>query len=247
MILRLERVTKRYQRAGGERVALDAVCIELARGQMLGVFGPSGCGKTTLLRVAAGLQRPDAGHVYYAGQRLDEMSSRERTRFRRREIACIWAGRPSTQTGLRVVEYVTLPLLVDRRDHRVAERQAREALVVCEVEECADVGVHELSCGERQRVQIARALVSEPRLLLADAPAAGLSLIEQEAVLALLSSLAREAKLAVLITDTDAGALIGADPVLYLCEGKLINPEPTSTRGQLYQFPGRQLRPAANA
>lgn len=245
MLLCLQDVSKRYRRAGGQRTALDGVSLELDRGQLLGVFGPSGSGKTTLLRIAAGLQRPDAGAVVYNGERLDRMSNAERMRFRRREIACVWAGQ-AVPDGIGVLDYVAMPLLVDRRDHRVAERRAREALLVCEAEQCLGMDLGVLSDGERQRVALARSLVTEPRLLLADGPAASLSLGEQEAILALLLSLAHEAKVAVLVTDSNAETLIRADPILYLCDGKLVNPEPNAIRGRLYQFPGRS-RAAADA
>jgi ABC-type lipoprotein export system ATPase subunit len=245
LILRVERISKRYPRPTGEpKLALDEVSIELDRGQILGIFGPSGSGKTTLLRIAAGLQTPDCGSVIYNGERLDQMSSSERTRFRRREISCIWAAQ-AWQERLSVLEHVAMPLLVDHRDHRSAESRAREALLVCEAEQCLGMELHELSDGERQRVAIARALVTEPRLLLADGPASSLSLIEQERIMVLLSSLAGEAKVAVLITDSDAEALLRADPILYLCDGKLVNPEPTSERGRVYTFPPTGSRRAA--
>jgi putative ABC transport system ATP-binding protein len=247
LILRLEQICKAYQRPGGQRIALDGVSLELDRGQIMGIFGPSSSGKTTLLRVAAGLQPPDAGTVAYDGERLDRMSRTERLRYRRREIACVWANGP-WQDRLSVLDYVALPLLVDRRDHRSATHRAYEALVACEAEACIGMELHELSHGERQRVAIARALVVEPRLVLADGPASHLSLAEQEAIMMLLSSLAREAKVAVLVTDTDAEALLRADPIFYLCDGKLVNAEPTSELGRIYQFPrARSRRAAADA
>ena len=224
-------------------VALDQVSLELDRGQIMGVFGPSGSGKTTLLRIAAGLQTPDSGTVTYNGELLDRMTAAERMRFRRREIACVWSSQP-WQERLSVLEHVALPLLVDRRSHRAAERRAGEALLACEVEQCRDMELHQLSDGERQRVAIARALVTEPRLLLADGPVSSLSLLEQEEIMALLSSLAREAKVAVLISNSDAEALLRADLILYLCDGKLVNPEPASVRGRIYEFPLSRSGPA---
>lgn len=213
----------------------------------MGIFGPSGSGKTTLLRIAAGLQIPDSGSVVYDGERLDAMSARERLRFRRREIACVWA-KESSQERLRVLEHVQMPLLVDHRHRRAAERRAREALLACEADQCAEMELHKLSDGERQRVAIARALVTEPRLLLADGPASSLSPVEQEAIMLLLASLAREAKVAVLITDSDAEALLRANPILYLADGKLVNPEPSSERGKVFDFPaGGSRRTAADA
>jgi ABC-type lipoprotein export system ATPase subunit len=247
VILRLEQISKRYPRPSGTKVALDCVSLELDRGQILGIFGSSGAGKTTLLRIAAGLQTPDSGTVTYNGVRLDQISTGERMRIRRREIACVWSAEPG-QERLNVLEHVALPLLVDRRDHRSAELRAREALLACEAEHCIGMELHELSDGERQRVAIARALVSEPRLLLADGPASSLSLVEQEGIMALLSSLARDARVAVLITDSNAEALLRAEPILYLRDGKLVDPEPISERGRVYRFPPvRSRRAAADA
>jgi ABC-type lipoprotein export system ATPase subunit len=246
MLLSLEGISKRYRTPGGERVALDDVSLQLERGQMLGVYGPSGAGKTTLLRIAAGLQAPDSGAVIYDGERLDRMPSSERKRYRRREISCVWASTSqSWQERLSALDHVALALLVDRSDHRAATRRAREALAACEAEHCASMELHELSDGERQRVAIARALITEPRLLLADRPACSLSLVEQEAIMTLLYALAREARVAVLITDSDAEALLRAEPVLYLREGRLVNPQDAGERGRLYRFPQPTDRRAA--
>jgi ABC-type lipoprotein export system ATPase subunit len=246
MLLSLQRISKRHHGSGASRVALDGVTLEVERGQIVGVFGPSGSGKTTLLRIAAGLQAPDSGTVIYDGQPLQDLSAAERMRLRRREIACVWGVQPP-QRGLSVLDHVVVPLLVDRRDHRSALRLAREALLACEAEHCAHMELDELADGERQRVAIARALIIEPRLLLADGPASSLSLIEQEAIMMLLASLAREARVAVLITDSDAEALIRADLLLYLHNGRLVNPQDTGQHGRIYQFPGRSRRTAADA
>jgi putative ABC transport system ATP-binding protein len=246
MLLRLEQVTKRYARQHGEKVALERVSLTVERGEMVGVFGPSGSGKTTLLRIAAGLQRPDQGAVIYNGERLDAMSSSERVRFRRREVACVWSD-AATPEGLSVIDHTAVPLLVDHRDHRTAERRAREALLACEVEHCAGLQIQELSDGERERVSLARAVASEPRLLLADGPASRLSLIEQEQLMALLASLARDAKVAILVTDSNAEALTRCEPLLYLNDGKLLSSQDASAPGRLYQFPAPAARAAADA
>jgi putative ABC transport system ATP-binding protein len=238
-------VSKHYGRPDGTRVALDDVSLSLDRGQLTGVFGPSGAGKTTLLRVASGLGRPDTGTVTYNGQRLDQMSAGERARFRRREIACVWVAQ-AWQERLSVLDHVALPLLVDGCGRRSAERRAREALLACAAERCADMELRDTSEGERQRVGLARALVTEPRLLLADGPMSNLSLAEREEIMSLLAALAREARVAVLTTASDAQTLLGADPVLYLREGKLIGSEPASAHGKLYRFPVARSRQAAS-
>ena len=211
MILRLEQIVKRYARPAGDRVALDGGSLELARGEMVGVFGASGSGKTTLLRIACGLERPDSGVALYEGRPLEEMSAWERRRHLRREVGCVWTS-AYWPAGLGVVEHVALPLLVDGCDRRAAQRRARELLEMCDAAHCAEGALPELSHGERQRVAIARALVIEPRLLLADGAVSNLSLLEQEAIMLLLGSLAREQKLAVLVTDSGAGAVLRRRP-----------------------------------
>ncbi len=244
MLLSLQRVSKRFDRAGKPRQALQDLSLELERGQMTGVFGPSGAGKTTLLRIAGGLQTPDSGEVLYDGERLHGMSSAKRTRLRRREIACVFSTPPRSRMG--VLEHIALPLLVDGRGHRGARQRAREALAACEAGHCATAELRELSDGERQLVEIARAIVVEPRLLLADGPASNLSLVEQETIMALLSTLARDARVGVLIAAVNAEALIQADPILYLSEGRITGgARPGETN--VYQFPDRPRLAAADA
>jgi putative ABC transport system ATP-binding protein len=248
MRLSLEGVSKRFERkSGAAKDALTDLSFELERGQIVGVWGPSGAGKTTLLQVAAGLETPDAGEVRYEGRRLDQLPRGEWQRLHRQEIACIWSPTQSAQAGLEVLEHVEMPLLVDRHDHRGAARRAREALAACEAEHCAGMMLGELSDGERQRVAIARALVIEPRLLLADGPARNLSIVEQEAVMVLLQALAHEARVAVLVTDTEASALIRAHPILYMNGGKLVNAPTPAKEGNVYEFPGRSRQAAADA
>jgi putative ABC transport system ATP-binding protein len=243
-MLRLEEISKRYVRPDGCRIALDKVSVEVERGQIMGIFGQSGSGKTTLLRIAAGFRSADSGTVTYNGQRIDEMSSAERTRFRRREIACVWQAEP-WEAHLTVFNHVAVPLLVDRCGKRDVARRVNEALLACEADHCEKTRLEELSDGERQRVAIARAIIIEPSLLLADSPASRLSFVEQERIMELLVSLAREARVAVLVTDSNAKALLGANPLRYLRDGKLIDSEPASDRAKLYRFPEGGSRQAA--
>ncbi len=232
-LLALHGVRKRF----GARVALDGVSLDLDRGQMLGLYGPTGAGKSTLLRVAAGLMAPEEGQVLYDGQPLGAMPASERQRLRRREISCVWSGGES-QERLGVLDHVSVALLIDGRDHRRAARAARAALEACEVAGCAGMELRELSDGQRKRVEIARAIVTEPRLLLADGPASTLSMIEQEKVMALLGRMARQARVGVLVADSDAAALIGAEEILYLNDGRLIGQE-RGGEGNVVELPPR--------
>jgi putative ABC transport system ATP-binding protein len=233
MILELRDVAKTYARHGGWHVALDRISLTLERGQIVGIFGPSGAGKTTLLRIAAGLEAPDGGVVLYKGMPMQEMSSAQLRRYRRREVGCVWADE-QWAPGMRVREHVELPLLIDRCEARVARRVASSLLLACEAEECADVQPSELSEGQRQRVAVARALAVEPRLVIVDSVISGLSIVEQRAFMQLLASLAHDAKVAVLVADTGTSEILRADPILYLREGQLIGPEPDDRPGTLY-------------
>lgn len=245
-MLRLEQISKRYCKRGRSTVALDDVSLELGRGEIVGIFGGSGSGKTTLLRIAAGLEQPDSGVVTYKGERMDEMSVAQLRRYRRREVGCVWSGQPWV-SGLSVLEHVALPLLIDGCEHRVAYRLARKSLLACEVDDCVLADPEEISDGERQRVAIAQALVIEPRLLLADGVVSNLSLAEQERIMTLLASLANEAKVAVLVTDTGAGTMLRAEPILYLRDGKLITGSGAPTTDNLYRLPTAAPRTAADA
>ncbi len=239
MLLRLDQISKRHAGPRGPRVALEGVSLQVDRGQIVGIYGASGAGKSSLLRIAAGMLMPDSGDVIYDGRRLCELPGRERVRLRRREIACVWER--CEESRLRVIDHVAMPLLIDRVEHRTAQRRAKEALLACEVDHLAPVELDQLSEGERQRVTIARALVIEPRLLLADSPASRLSIVEQEAIISLLRALSHEANVAVLIAERDAQALIGADTVLCLSEGRLIQ-APAEREGNVVALPLRPRR-----
>jgi lipoprotein-releasing system ATP-binding protein len=236
MILRLQDVSKSYTRRHGRCVALDRVSLELERGQITGIFGPSGAGKTTLLRIVAGVESPDSGIVLYKGERMDEMSAAQLRRYRRREVGCIWAGE-EWPPGMSVREHVELPLLIDNCDAKVAGRVAHKLLLACEAEQCADLNPDEISDGERLRAAIARVLVVEPLLVLVDGVISGLSIIEQRAIMQLLSSLAHDGGVAVLVADTGASDIVRADPMLYLRDGELIGGAPEAEPSKLYTLP----------
>jgi putative ABC transport system ATP-binding protein len=245
LLLRLTSVSKSYPRREGTKLALDCVSLEVPRGELIGVFGPSGAGKTTLLRIAAGLLDPDNGVVTCNGERLDRMPRVERQRFLRREVSCIWADEPA-QERMAVLDHVALPLYVDGRHHRAATRRAREALATCQVEDCLGMEMQDLSAGERQRVDVAQALVSEPSLLLADAATSRLSIVEQETIMVILTRLAHDGNVGVLLTNAHSHALLGVDSTFYLRDGKLLeDPWEEGESGKVYRLPTAGSRRAA--
>ena len=159
--------------------ALRGVSLDVQPGEVVAVTGPSGSGKSTLLHCAAGVLVPEAGSVTFAGQRLHELDESARTRLRRREIGLV------LQFGqlvpeLTAVQNAALPLLLDGTDRRTARTAALAWLERLGVAEVADQVPAELSGGESQRVAVARALVTGPRLVCADEPTGALDTVAGE-------------------------------------------------------------------
>lgn len=214
-LLSLERVTKRYPRGGRERIALRDVSVAIEPGELVAVWGRRRSGRTTLLRVAAGLERPDEGIV----------------RFDRRPLAGDPGWLLGSQIGIvrtgfnaanaaRVVEHVALALLaLDARMDRACA-QADALLERVGASGCADLEPRELDAAETARVAIARALIAQPRLLLVDEPTKGVDLLARDSILQLLRSIAGD-EIAVLMTAGEATELSGADRALAISDGEL--------------------------
>lgn len=222
MILKLENVSKAFKRSGEEIPALHNASLEVWPGEFIGIFGPSGAGKTTLLQIAAGLLRPDAGNVLYRRNRITDLRESELGYLRRRYVGCIW-GTSSLQPGLTVLDNVAVRGLFPEphRDGKSSVEFAKKLLARCWVDRCLDAYPHELSAGERKRVAIAQALAGTPQLLIGDELGSSLDMFERENVLSLLRSLAEDAKIGVLIAETDVMALVNAQTVIYLSQGIL--------------------------
>ena len=217
-LLSLEAVSKRFHRGREEVVALDEVDLELDEGEFLALVGPSGSGKSTLLHLAGGLDQPDSGRIELDGRDLATLSTGDRAQLRRRQVGFVFQFFHLIPT-LTVAENVELPLLLDgarNSDGRVAEVLGRVGL-----EDRAAHFPGELSGGEMQRAAIARALVSKPRLILADEPTGNLDSATGTEVLDLLCAQVTGAGAALLMVTHDAGAAGRAARVLHLKDGRI--------------------------
>ncbi|MBS1869406.1 MAG: ATP-binding cassette domain-containing protein [Actinobacteria bacterium] len=215
-LLALEHVSKTYRRGGRELHALRDVSLELAAGELVGVWGPRSSGRTTLLRVAAGLEAPDRGRVLLDGV---ELSAHAEGALRRRVAYCHTSFAPAH--GELVVEHVAVPLLaVGARLDRACTR-AQAMLDRVGAGACAELRPHELAQGELMRVVLARALLQRPQLLLIDEPASGVDVLEREDLLTTLRVVAKDDRVAVLLTASETAGVAGADRVLALNDGAL--------------------------
>jgi putative ABC transport system ATP-binding protein len=187
----------------GRTAALAGASLEVAAGEVVAVMGPSGSGKSTLLHCVAGIVAPDRGTVVYDGRELSAMTDPERSALRRSEFGFVFQfGQLVPELSCR--ENVALPLRLDGTPRRTAERRADELLSQLEVADVAGARPGSVSGGEGQRVAVARALVTDPRVLFADEPTGALDSLNGERVMELLTAAARERGTAVVLVTHEA-------------------------------------------
>jgi putative ABC transport system ATP-binding protein len=224
-VLELRELVKHYSVGDGEPVrAVDGVSLRIAPGELVALYGPSGSGKTTLLMLIAALLRPDGGAVVVDGREISTLSDDERARYRLRELGYVDQAFDLLPGGT-VLQNAAMKLwLTD--DARHAERIVEPLLVRLGLGERLHHRPAELSMGERQRVMIARALSTDPKLLLADEPTGSLDTRRGGEVLELLREICRERNAAVLLVTHDPRATRFSDRVHALQDGRLVAYEP---------------------
>jgi putative ABC transport system ATP-binding protein len=224
-MLELRELVKHYPSLGGEPVrAVDGVSLTVRAGEMVALYGPSGSGKTTLLLMIATLLAPTSGTVLIGGRDTSSLTERDASRFRLTELGFI---RQSFDLlpGVATLDNAVLKLLGVMR-WADARRQVEPLLVRLGLGERLRHRSEMLSMGERQRVMIARALATGPRLLLADEPTGSLDTQRGCEVLELLRELCRERGVAVVLVSHDPTAARYADRALSLRDGRLCDYDP---------------------
>jgi ABC-type lipoprotein export system ATPase subunit len=214
-LLELRNVSKRHFGGGRTVVVLGEESLDIDPGELVAVWGLRGSGRTSLLRLAAGIDAPDAGTVCFDERNLAEHGEQ----ILAREIGYCHKSFPSAQGELAIDE-VLLGLLINGIRGKEARSRAREALQRVAGESIGTRRVSDLDTSERVRLALAHALALGPRLLLVDEPVAGVELEERDAILLLLRSLADEG-IAVLMTVGELSGLRGADQSLTIGDGKL--------------------------
>jgi putative ABC transport system ATP-binding protein len=208
----------------GETPALRGASLSVERGEIVAVMGPSGSGKSTLLHCLAGILVPDAGEVFFDGQRLDKMREAERSRLRRDRFGFVFQF-GQLVPELTAEENVALPLLLGgmRRDEAI--REARSWFERLDLEGMEGHRTGEMSGGQSQRVALARGLVTHPDVLFADEPTGSLDSLSGELVMQLLTSAAREQGSTVVLITHEPRVAAYADREVIVRDGIVTSPE----------------------
>ncbi len=242
-LLSFQNVSKSILDGSRQVPVLAGVSFEIDPGDHVGLWGSRRSGKSTVLRLAAGVERPDAGAITFDGGDITRMSMDERTHLRRRGGIALALAEWSPTVSRRVVEHVALGLVGSGVSFHDAEAAARRTLRRVGAEEVQDWTTDRLNLAERIRVELARALVREPRLLLVDEPAMLTSPSEARALYALLRSLGEDRRLAVVIASEQASAIEGAPRVLSIGNGRVRSPD---SRRKVLAFPRARAAPPAS-
>jgi putative ABC transport system ATP-binding protein len=225
-VLELRGLVKHYPSPGGETVrAIDGISMEVGQGEFVALYGPSGSGKSTLLMLIAGLLEPDSGQILVDGRNVTALSPREAADYRRLEVGFV---RQSLDLlpGVTAVDNAMLKLLERGVGWREARRRVVPLLTQLGLERRLKHRAEQLSMGERQRVLIARALSTNPKLVLADEPTGSLDRQRSNEVFDLLLSLCRERHIALLLVTHDPRAAVVATRAHALQDGRLVALEP---------------------
>jgi len=221
-ILELKHINKSF----GSLQVLRDVSLTVQRGELLAIVGPSGAGKTTLLQIAGTLDRPDSGSVLYSGEDVMRLRDRRLSAFRNSHIGFIFQFH-RLLPEFSALENVMMPALIGGMPRRKARAKAAELLELLGLTDRADHRPAQMSGGECQRVAVARALINEPSVVLADEPTGALDSANRQEMQHLFTSLRdRLGQTFVLVTHSDDLAAI-ADRVVTMADGQIRDEQPT--------------------
>ena len=217
---------KSYRKGPFEVPVLRGVSMNVRRGEFLAIVGPSGCGKSTLLHLLGTLDAPDRGEIYYAERRIDKLPASARDALRNRQFGMIFQFY-HLLPELSTLENVLMPLMITHgvwsylRHRRQHARRAKELLEMVGLSHRLRHRPRELSGGEMQRAAIARALVAQPDLLLADEPTGNLDQASGQEVIQILRTLNRQQNLTIVMVTHDRAIADQADRIVRLAGGRI--------------------------
>jgi putative ABC transport system ATP-binding protein len=220
-MLKLEHVSKVYRAQDVETAALDDLTLEVGPGEFLAVMGPSGCGKSTLLNILGLIDSPTSGEYWFMGEDIAHCSEEELTLRRRAGVGFVFQNF-NLIDDLNVAENVEVGLIYRRVPASERRRRVTAALERVDLAHRAKHLPKQLSGGQQQRVAVARALVSDPKVILADEPTGNLDTANGDAVMQMLSGVARSGTTIIMVTHSESHAN-RADRVVHMLDGRFVD------------------------
>ena len=220
-LIKLNDVSRVYRTGSRYVEALKNINLKIPAGKLVIIKGPSGSGKTTILNVMGGLDQPTSGQVYFNDKELSKYPEKELTRIRRNEIGFVFQTYGLIQS-FTAFENVELPLRISHYSWKKRRERAYECLRLVGLDKRADHRIFELSGGEQQRVGIARALVNQPDLVLADEPTGELDYTTSIEIMKLFKDLSKKGVTICMVTH-DPAVMEYGDFIYEIIDGRIIN------------------------
>ena len=219
-ILKIDSIEKYYGNKGNILKAIDDVSFEVQKGEFVGVMGPSGSGKTTLLNVIATIDEVSSGHIYLNGKDLTEINKKEIGRFRRENLGFIFQDFNLIDT-LTIHENIALALTINKTNKNEIDVKVNSVAKELGIEEILTKYPYEVSGGQKQRTACARALITNPKLILADEPTGALDSRSAQMLIEMISSLNKDFKATILMVTHDSFTASYCDRILFIKDGKI--------------------------
>ena len=219
-ILKIDSIEKYYGNKGNILKAIDDVSFEVQKGEFVGVMGPSGSGKTTLLNVIATINEVSSGHIYLNGKDLTEINKKEIGRFRRENLGFIFQDFNLIDT-LTIHENIALALTINKTNKNEIDGKVNSVAKELGIEEILTKYPYEVSGGQKQRTACARALITNPKLILADEPTGALDSRSAQMLIEMISSLNKDFKATILMVTHDSFTASYCDRILFIKDGKI--------------------------
>jgi lipoprotein-releasing system ATP-binding protein len=216
-MIKARNITKQF----GDLKVLKGIDLEIEKGEIVSIVGPSGAGKTTLLQILGTLSRPDTGEIIYHQQDINLLKDRQIARFRNQQIGFVFQFH-HLLPEFSALENVCIPAFIGKVAKEEAERKAKEILEFLKMGDRLDHRPNELSGGELQRVAVARALINDPAVILADEPSGNLDSKNKEELHNLFFSLRDQYNASIVIVTHDNDLADKADRKLEMKDGKLV-------------------------
>ena len=221
-ILTIENISKYYGNKSNLTKAISNISMNVDKGEFIAIMGASGSGKTTLLNVISTIDKVTSGHIYIEGQDITKLKGNDLNRFRREELGFIFQDFNLLDT-LTAYENIAMALQIQNFKAKAIEQQIKVVARKLDIEDILNKYPYEMSGGQKQRVASARAIVTNPKLVLADEPTGALDSKSSKMLLERLQRLNQDYQTTILMVTHDAFSASYASKVIFIKDGKVFN------------------------